>query len=185
METTKLILAALAILSAPPAFAADTARGDAGVKEASELCVVSGETAVLACRTGSDLVFAVCADAGGALRLAIRRAGQPDILLPKNKGDGTVGTGWVPYSGGGGSYARFRSGKLDYVAYSGIGRGWEQAGLSEVDADGKAEDDEALHLAEHVCLPASRSYDAGFPLAAEKAGLRVDETPTFDIPVTD
>lgn len=180
METAKLIaMAALTVLSAQPALAADNAPGDAGIEEASRLCAASGETAVLACRADSGLVFAVCADAGGLLRLAVRQAGKPDISLPESGESGTVGTGWISYSGGGGSYARFKAGKLDYVAYSGVGKGWEQAGLSEVAAG----DGDAPHVAEHVCLPASRSYDAGFPLFAEKAGLAVDETPTFEIPV--
>ena len=185
MKTVKWIgasISALALTSLPVA-AASKAEGNAGIKAAARLCA-AGETAALSCRTKDDRLVAVCVSGKGLLRLVMRQMGKADVTLPNDMSREAVATGWIAYSGGGGTYARFKAGKLDYVAYSGIGRGWEQAGLSEVEA--RATDDgEATHVAEHVCLPAGHSYDAGFPLLAEKAGLPIDETPTFDIPVED
>lgn len=183
MSIAKCLGGAIAalVLASLPAVAAGKAEGNAGIDAAPHLCA-AGETAALACRTKDDRLIAVCASGKGLLRLVIRQTGKADVALPKAAPAGAVSTGWIAYSGGGGTYARFKAGKLDYVAYSGIGRGWEQAGLSEVEV--RATDDaEASHVAEHVCLPAGHRYDAGFPLLAEKAGLPIDETPTFDIPV--
>lgn len=188
MRTATLIVATLVVLAAFPAFAASKAKakGDAGIKAATRLCDQAGETTLLACRTRDERLVAVCTDAAGMLRLTVRQKGEPDISLPKDKGDGTVSTGWNRFAAGGGTYARFKAGNVDYVAYAGLGNGWDQAGLTEVDPDGKAEDDEAPHVAEHVCLPASQEYDAGFPVDGEVEGIAVDDEPTFYIrPVED
>lgn len=159
---------------------ADHGDGVCRPRRVSRLCDSSGETALLACGTRDDRLIAVCSDAEGMLRLIIRQESHPDISLPKDRTDGTVSTGWNRFASGG-TYARFKGGELDYVAYIGLGSGWEQAGLSEVDPSGVSEDGEAPHVAEHVCLPASQQYDTGFPVSGEVAGLAVDDEPTFHI----
>lgn len=188
MNATKWIMAtAFVALAVSAAAADDSAEGDAGIKEATLLCNAPGETAELACRSRDDRLVAVCTNPGGSLRLAFQAIGKLEsrIVLPKDPGDlRSVETGWLIYSGGGGSYVCFKTGEVDYVAYSAIGKGWRQAGLSEVDGRrAPGEDGEVPHLDEHTCLPASTGHDAGFPSLAERAGYRVEESPSFDIAV--
>lgn len=167
--TTMLGALAISVLLASPAAAAGKTKGDAGVKEAAKLCGPPYATVQFSCKTKDNYLVAVCSRADGALRLISEAVGKADgrVSLPKDPADKAgVATGSLMFSGGGGSYGRFKAAEQDYVVYSGFGRGWAQAGLAEVK--------EENHLAEHICLPASQPYDIGFPALGEKGGYAVD-----------
>lgn len=177
--TNSLGALALSFLLVCPALAADKATGDAGIEEAARLCAAPDATVAFSCKTTENRLIAVCSQANGALRLEFQTADKPDtrVSLPPNPADKAgVRVGSLLYSGGGGSYGRFKAapGKA-YVVYSGFGKGWEQAGLAVVKGDD--------HVAEYVCLPASKAYDIGFALLGEKGGYPVDATEDFEIDV--
>jgi hypothetical protein len=89
------------------------------------------ETVVFACRTSSKLV-SVCAsnDASPTTGYLQYRFGKPDsrepmeMTLPEGEiAPPKAASGEnVPFSGGGGSWLRFRRGDTSYVVYSGIGK---------------------------------------------------------------
>lgn len=173
-----LLALAILLLLVSPARAAGKAKGDAGIREAARLCAAPHTTAAFSCKTRDKYLLAVCSRDDGALQLRFEAAGRADsrVSLPGDMADKAgLGTGSLLYSGGGGSYGRFKAtGGKDYVVYSGFGKGWEQAGLAEVKGE--------KHLAEHICLPASKPYDIGFPLLGEKGGYAADEQ-DFEIDV--
>lgn len=166
---------ALSLLLATPAQAADTATGDAGIKEAAGLCAAPAATVAFSCKTRDNYLVAVCTRDNGLLQLVFEQAGKPDtrVALPKDPAENaSVRVGYMQFSGGGGSYGGFKAADREYVAYSGFGKGWRQAGMSEVRGEN--------HLAEHTCLPAARPYDIGFPILGEKAGYARDASQNFD-----
>ena len=166
---------ALSLLLVSPALAADTAKGNAGIKEAAGLCAPPYANVAFSCKTRDGYLVAVCSRENGLLRLIFEQAGKADtrVALPKDPADkASVRVGYMLFSGGGGSYGGFTAADRAYVAYSGFGKGWQQAGLSEVRGE--------EHLAEHLCLPAAKPYDIGFPLLGEKAGYAQDATQDFD-----
>lgn len=174
-----LLALSLSLWCATPALAAGKARGDAGIKEAAGLCAAPTSAVAFSCKTRDNALVAVCSREDGALQLVFQKAGAADgrVVLPASPDEkrGVV-VGSLMYSGGGGSYGRFKAGQgKEYVVYSGFGKGWAQAGLSEVRGE--------AHLAEHVCLPATKPYDIGFPLLGEKAGYAMDENEGFAIDV--
>lgn len=87
------------------------------------------ERVVFACRSGSKQV-SVCASpeasaTAGALQYRFGKpAAAPEMTLPKDsRPPAQAARGeTVPFSGGGGSWLRFRHGEHAYVVYSGIGR---------------------------------------------------------------
>ncbi|UJX43082.1 hypothetical protein K9F62_10550 [Desulfovibrio sp. JY] len=169
---------ALSLLLAALAPAADTAKGDAGIKEAAGLCAAPAATVAFSCKTRDNYLVAVCTRDNGLLQLVFEQTGKTNtrVALPKDPAEkASVRVGYMLYSGGGGSYGGFKAGDREYVAYSGFGKGWKQAGMSEVRGE--------KHLAEHICLPATRPYDIGFPLLGEKAGYARDAAQDFDLDV--
>lgn len=56
-------------------------------------------------------------------------AEKEEITLAAGQRGVTVYKGSVMFSGGGAGYVRFATGPYSYVAYSGIGKGWEFTGL--------------------------------------------------------
>ena len=93
------------------------------------------ESIVFACRSGAKLV-SVCASAdisasSGYLQYRFGKpgAGAIELTLPKDeRAPSASATGEnVGFSGGGGSWLRFRNGNHSYVVYSGIGR-WGEDG---------------------------------------------------------
>ncbi len=57
------------------------------------------------------------------------KPGNPEITLSAGIGNTAVFKGQDMFSGGGASYLRFTNGKYSYVAYSGMGKGWNFEGL--------------------------------------------------------
>lgn len=141
-QTVALVTSAKPIVAAAPAKAASASR--------SSLCTAR-ETVVFACRTGAKLV-SVCASADAARGKGHLqyRFGKPDpdaafeLVLPADlrAPDSAASGAVVAFSGGGGSWLRFRHGAYGYVAYSGIGR-WGPDGETQekqgvvVERDGK------------------------------------------------
>jgi hypothetical protein len=118
LHRIRIVLTLAAFLAAGPAFS----------QRPSSLCT-AGEDVVFACRTGTKLA-SVCASkdasrTAGSLQYRFGPAAQPpEIVLPPAPtlpAKSAVGEN-VAFSGGGGSWIRFRKGEYGYVAYSGIGR---------------------------------------------------------------
>jgi hypothetical protein len=107
---------------------------------AETLCS-SEEEVVFACNTGKKLV-SVCASqdfsgTAGTLQYRFGPKGAPEMVWPENaRSRQGVTAGHLMYSGGGGAYIRFAKGSARYVVYSGIGKGWEKAGVA-VEQNGK------------------------------------------------
>lgn len=95
-----------------------------------------GEEVVFSCRSGRKQV-SVCASADAApgagyleYRFGLARPGAPlELRLPARRSppERSALGGSMPFSGGGGSWLRFRAPPFAYVVYSGIGR-WGAAG---------------------------------------------------------
>ncbi|GGK08252.1 hypothetical protein [Luteimonas terricola] len=107
------------------------ADGDAGM-----FCA-EGEDVVFGCKLAQGHTVALCASpglapAGGELQYRENVPGEAaDVAWPQ---DGTVASqayrsGTLMYSGGGGAFLRFDREGRTYTVYTGIGRGWEKAGV--------------------------------------------------------
>lgn len=115
--------------------AAPVAEAAATPGAAAESFCTARESIVFACRSGAKLV-SVCASAdisadSGYLQYRFGKpgAGAIELTLPKDERvPSASATGEnVGFSGGGGSWLRFRNGNHGYVVYSGIGR-WGENG---------------------------------------------------------
>ncbi len=140
------------------------------------------ETTVFACSTGAKLV-SVCASAdAGSLQY---RFGKPDgngpleMSLPKRAmTPAQTATGAsVPFSGGGGSWLRFRNGDYAYVVYSGIGR-WGPNGET-IEKEGVAVERNGEQVANLPCSGPLKS-ELG-PEWFEQVGI-TDNEEWFDFP---
>lgn len=56
-------------------------------------------------------------------------AGKVELELPTGAANSTVYKGEEMFSGGGANFIAFTNGNYTYVAYDGIGRGWEFTGI--------------------------------------------------------
>ena len=108
---------------------------------AESLCR-DGERIAFSCHAGKKLI-SVCAsaDAGpgvGYIQYRFGPANAPEISLPPEGATPDRGAkgGTLMFSGGGGAYLRFANGIAGYVVYTGIGKGWEKAGVA-VEKKGK------------------------------------------------
>lgn len=109
---------------------------------ANSLCQ-DGEQIAFSCKAGKKLI-SVCAsaDAGpgtGYVQYRFGPANAPEISLPPAgvTPDKGAKSGTLMFSGGGGAYLRFANSSVGYVVYTGIGKGWEKAGVA-VEKKGKA-----------------------------------------------
>lgn len=90
-----------------------------------------GETTIFACAPEPNLTVALCGSADGAT-LQYRETGDgttaawPDEGVPASQ---AFRSGTLMYSGGGGAFLRFDRDGLVHTVYTGIGRGWEKAGV--------------------------------------------------------
>lgn len=106
------------------------------------------EKVFFSCVTGKKIV-SVCASAdypapSAALQYRFGSKGAPEIVWPEaatSRAGVTFGN--IGYSGGGLGYIRFTNGDIEYVVYSGMGKGWSKDGVM-VEQNGKS-------LANHLC----------------------------------
>lgn len=131
-----LAAASTALLVAACTVAAPAADADSTVQQRVPACS-GGETVVFACATGADQGVAICGSQDGT-QLRYIETGEAGGTWPEA---GTAATaafrsGSLMYSGGGGAYLRFDRDGLEHTVYTGIGRGWEKAGVV-VQEDGR------------------------------------------------
>src|SRR5690606_9870965 len=95
------------------------------------------EAVVFACATGTDRGVAVCG-AQDATQLRYIETGGTGGVWPEtgHAASADFRSGTLAYSGGGGAYLRFDRDGLEHTVYTGIGRGWEKAGVV-VEEDGR------------------------------------------------
>ncbi len=142
------------------------------------------ETIIFTCPTAGQKLVSVCASKeygadAGHLQYRYGPAGAPELTLPpaetppaKSAKSGT----WM-FSGGGGAYIQFMSGKTAYYVYSAIGRWGKQGATMEkagvaVEKDGK--------IAVNIPCKGKETSELG-PEFFEKAGLLEVET-DFEVP---
>lgn len=145
----------------------------------------SMETNIFSCTTGARMV-SVCASkavspTSGYVQYRFGKPGEPlEMTLPESHvppPKAAYGAN-VAFSGGGGSWMRFRNGPTSYVVYSGIGRWGKGGGTAEkagvvVEKNGK-------QAANVKCV--SRATGELGPGWFEKAGYRPDPKQDFDFP---
>lgn len=115
--------------------AAAAPTGHADVQDApdSGFCA-SGEEVVFGCAVGPDRSVAVCAT-GNFDSVQYRegvRGGPAEVVWPADaatQAPQVFRAGTLMYSGGGGAYLRFDRDGQAWTVYTGVGRGWEQAGV--------------------------------------------------------
>ena len=166
-----LLLAGCADSGPEPPPAAAAADSNAPEPRIARPCG-QGETIIFACTPEPDLTVALCASADDAT-LQYRETGDgtaaawPEEGVPASQ---AFRSGTLMYSGGGGAFLRFDRDGLVHTVYTGIGRGWEKAGVL-VQEDGHAVreltcNDEVTStigpaLFERALIPAD---DAGFEI---------------------
>lgn len=150
------------LLDGDAAPTADT-EADATPDAAPESFCSARESIVFACRSGAKLV-SVCASAdvsasSGYLQYRFGKpgAGAIELTLPKDeRAPSASATGEnVGFSGGGGSWLRFRNGNHSYVVYSGIGR-WGEDGQT-LEKEGIRVENKGKTVADLACSGAVTS----------------------------
>ena len=116
-----LLLAACTV-AAPAADAGSTA-----VQQGVPACA-GGEAVVFACATGTDRGVAICGSQDGA-QLRYIETDEDGGTGPDASRAASFRSGTLMYSGGGGAYLRVDRDGLEHTVYTGIGRGWEKAGV--------------------------------------------------------
>ena len=178
-SVVSVALMALQFAVCPVLAANEKVAAKKGEQEAAALCL-DKKSVVFACKTTDNRLVAVCGTTDNPrMTFHTMTAGKKDTLLslPRNATDSkSVSVGSMMYAGGGGSYIRFKDGDKDYVIYSGIGKGWEQAGLSIL----KGEE----HLDDPLCLPSGDPFRDFVVERGEKAGYAVEgvESSDFELP---
>lgn len=175
------------VTSAKPIDGDAAPAADAGATSgaAPESFCSARETIVFACRSGAKLV-SVCASAdisasSGYLQYRFGKpgAGAIELTLPKDeRAPSASATGEnVGFSGGGGSWLRFRNGDHAYVVYSGIGR-WGDDGQT-LEKEGIRVENKGKTVADLACSGPSTS-ELG-PEWFEQSGISAnDEEFLFD-----
>ncbi|NLB59427.1 MAG: hypothetical protein GX805_13365 [Gammaproteobacteria bacterium] len=160
-----LLLAACTV-AAPAADAGSTA-----VQQGVPACA-GGEAVVFACATGTDRGVAICGSQDGA-QLRYIETGEDGGTGPdaSRAASADFRSGTLMYSGGGGAYLRFDRDGLEHTVYTGIGRGWEKAGVV-VQEDGRT-------VRELACQGEVTSLIG--PELFERASIPADES-GFEIP---
>jgi hypothetical protein len=117
------------------------------VKADNSLCSAT-EKVFFSCATGKKIV-SICASAdypapSAAFQYRFGPKGAPELVWPETATSRAgVTFGNIGYSGGGLGYIRFTKGDIEYVVYSGMGKGWAKDGVM-VQKNGKS-------LANHLC----------------------------------
>ena len=124
-----LLLAACS--QAPTAAGAETGSADplAATQEPASDCAAD-EIVVFACATGLNEGVALCGSQDAA-QLRYVRTGEAAAAWPDagTAASAAFRSGTLMYSGGGGAYLRFDREDVVHTVYTGIGRGWEKAGV--------------------------------------------------------
>ena len=103
------------------------------------------ETVVYSCKVGAKRTksLSICASkhfssSSGYLQYRFGRKGALEMVIPKTTehSDSNPKSGREMYSGGGAEHLRFSYGEVNYVVYTGIGKGWTADGVA-VEKDGK------------------------------------------------
>lgn len=113
------------------------------VMAAPSLCS-KDEKIIFSCSTSKTKIVSLCASSSlnttsGYLQYRFGKQGQrPELIYPEVPAHPSTyfEGGTLAYAGGGGTYLRFNRSQYSYTAFSGIGRGWEKAGLS-IEKSGK------------------------------------------------
>ena len=131
-----------------------------------------GETVVFACRTGPGHGVALCGS-GDASRMRYLESGPAAVTWPASGAARSteLRSGSLMYSGGGGAYLRFDREGHTHTVYTGIGRGWEKAGVL-VEENGRT-------VRELTCTGEVTSLIG--PALFERAAIPADEA-GFEIP---
>lgn len=156
------------------AAAAPAADGVPDTRERA-LCTADEEM-VFGCALGPELSVAVCA-ARGLDSMQYREGpldGTAQLAWPEDGAEASQAfrSGTLMYSGGGGAYLRFDRDGQAWTVYTGVGRGWEQAGVL-VEHGGEAVRDLACR---------DEAVSTIGPELFERAGIPADAD-GFEIPV--
>ncbi len=142
------------------------------------------EAVIFACPTAGDKLLSICASRqygpdAGFLQYRYGPAGKPELTLPAaaTPPAGAAKSGLWSFSGGGGAYVRFLSGKTAYYVYAAIGK-WGKKGAVREKA-GVAVEKDGRVTANILCRGAAAS-ELG-PEFFEKAGLEAAD-PGFALP---
>lgn len=179
-DTVPLVVSATIIAGAA---AAPAAPAPSASQQAS-FCTPQ-ETVVFACPVGSKLV-SVCASRdlnarSGYMQYRFGKPGEPlEMTLPAGFAHPSrAATGEnVPFSGGAGTWLRFRNGPVSYVVYSGIGR-WGPGGRS-AEKQGVVVEKDGKRIASLKCSGKLAS-ELG-PVLIEKAGITTRKDEDFEFP---
>ena len=141
----------------------------------------AGEVVVFGCRGDGGRVDAVCASPDlsadqGQLQYRLgdgAEAGRSTLVYPA---DGTSPAtafrgGTLMYSGGGGAFLRFDHQGQVYTLFTGIGRGWDKAGVAVQPADGGAAVVHACHGKAESTIGPALFDQAGIP--EDPAGFEI------------
>ena len=97
----------------------------------------AGQTVVFSCATGAESAIALCGSPDHA-RLTYHESGPaaaPDWPADDTPAATAFRAGTLMFSGGGGAFLRFDRDGQAHTVYTGIGRGWEKAGLVVQDGE--------------------------------------------------
>ena len=179
-ETVPLVVSATIIAGAA---AAPAAPAPSASRQAS-FCT-SQEFIVFACPVGSKLV-SVCASRdlnarSGYMQYRFGKPGEPlEMTLPEgfvHPSRATTGES-VPFSGGGGSWLRFRNGPVSYVMYTGIGR-WGPGGRT-AEKQGVVVEKGGKRIASLKC--SGKLVSELGPELFQKAGITTRKDEDFEFP---
>ncbi|MCD9046973.1 hypothetical protein [Luteimonas sp. MHLX1A] len=131
-----VVAAALALMVAACSGGTAALEPETADGAAASACAVD-ETVVFACATGAGQGVALCGSQD-ASRLRYVETGEAAARWPETgmAEAAAFRSGTLMYSGGGGAYLRFDRDGREYTVYTGIGRGWEKAGVL-VQEDGR------------------------------------------------
>jgi len=146
---------------------------------APNLCS-EGEVVVFNCSAGKKLI-SVCASrdisrTSGYLQYRFGTLAKTELSVPANTtpAPGTVVPGDLMFSGGGGTYLRFKTADISYTVYTAVSGSWG-------DKDGVAIDRAGKRISHLSCTdaPTIDKFNSGF---FEKAGLTSEGYGEFDLP---
>jgi len=145
---------------------------------APSLCE-SAEEILFSCHAGKKII-SICASKDlardrGYLQYRFGLPAKIELSVPADRSvppASSVTAGDLMFSGGGGSYLRFKAAGYEYVVYTAVGKGWGEKDGVAVERDGKR--------LSHVSCTDEPVSELG-PDLADKAGLKPDAG-DFDLP---
>jgi hypothetical protein len=131
MKPNSLVLASVVYLVSLPTLA-------------TESHCSNDEQTVFSCSLGEKIV-SVCASkvlspTGGYLQYRFGKKNAPELIFPASgavSNRSNIQARTLMFSGGGGSYIRFISGRYNYIVYTAIGKGWGAKDGVSVEQDNK------------------------------------------------